>query len=133
MKSIRILITILACMAAVSFVTAHSPAKPQEKAPMAAKEKTTKVYSCSQCHVASMKAGKCACGSEMKEMQARVAYVCKACAKSSTTAGNCKGCSKEMTKMAISYVHQECNMSSAKPGNCPCGATLKKEMARVVS
>jgi hypothetical protein len=133
MKSIRILISILACMAAVSFVVAHSPAAPQEKAPMAAKEKTTKVYSCSQCHVAAMKAGKCGCGEEMKAIQARIAYVCKTCTKSSATAGNCKGCSKEMTKMAISYVHEDCSHSSAKPGACPCGAPLKKEMAKVVS
>lgn len=133
MKSIRILITILACMAAVSFVGAFGPTKPQEKAPMAAKEKTTTVYSCSQCHVAAMKSGKCACGEEMKAVQARVAYVCKDCNKSSAKAGACKVCTKEMTKMAITYAHADCSHSSAKPGACPCGAPLKKEMARVVS
>ncbi len=91
------------------------------------------VYACPKCHTASMKAGKDACGAEMKKTTARVAYVCDMDQRSSSMAGKCAKCGKEMQKAAIAYTCAKCDTSSAKPGDCKkCGKAMKKQMAKMM-
>ncbi len=98
-------------------------------APMANAQKATKAFACDHCHVASMKAGKCACGMDMKAVSGRVAYVCTHCNTSSKMAGDCKMCKMPMKKSLVSYSCEHCMVSSAKAGACKkCKMPMKKHI-----
>ena len=99
-----------------------------------------KAYACADCHVLSMKAGKCSmCGKKMEKMHLLgvkdgEALLCACGAKCTCDAmgvkdGKC-ACGKEVKKMSakgICVCPKGCPMMSGKAGKCPgCGGKMSK-------
>lgn len=94
MNKILLLVTLFAfAIVAVPFGIAQTGMKKME----------TTAHVCAKCDMASMKAGKCPCGSETSMMKGRVAHVCSHCNTSSKMAGNCSKCKMAMKKSFVTY------------------------------
>lgn len=120
MNKILLLVTLFAfAIVAVPFGIAQTGTKKMD----------TTAHVCAKCDMASMKAGKCPCGSETSMMKGRVAHVCSHCNTSSKKAGNCSKCKMAMKKSFVTYSCDHCKMSAGKAGNCKmCKMPMKKHV-----
>lgn len=91
------------------------------------------VYVCDQCHMADMKAGKCAvCKMDKMKVSATVMYHCEHCNKDMMKGGMCPTCKGKTTKMASFYACDHCHTTSSKMGKCPkCKMDMTKHSVKM--
>lgn len=97
--------------------------------------KTEKVYMCTHCDMAAMKAGKCSmCKMDMKKTSAIVTDHCDHCKMDvNAKGGMCPMCKGKTTKMATVYTCDHCHTSSTKSGKCSkCKMEMKKHSAKIM-
>ena len=132
MKTLKLLLTAVACcalFASLSLAQGGAATGPAPvKAVTAEKKVKSKIFACEKCHMASTHGGKCpGCGSKMSAINAKYVYACEACHTESKKPGKCPKCGGEMDKMAMTYACEMCHTTAKKPGKCPkCGMAMKK-------
>lgn len=121
-----LVLMVTAVFAPISHAQTSKPKPPKsgnENKAVGKASKSTKVYVCEHCKMASDMKGKCpTCQMDLKAQKARITYECDQCKTSMKEPGKCSKCGMDCQKMATYYACEKCKTTATKGGKCPkCG------------